>query len=566
MKTNQKSTIPVFDSFNDSNIKVFALGGLGEVGKNMYCIECEDEIIVIDCGILFPDSNYGIDLVIPDFTYLINNYSKIKGLFITHGHEDHIGAIPYLLRDLKDIPIYANGIAIELIQQKARETLSIVNIHEYTHDSVFEFKHFTVSFFRTNHSIPDSHGIIIRTYLGYIVHTGDFKFDLTPVSYHTEYDKLTKVATSELGVLCLLSDSTNALVNRFSESETRISLSIKNIFDTLTGRIIVATFASNIYRIAHIIEASVSAGRKVCIFGKSMEKNVTIALENGYIDVPKTSFVSAGDLKHITKDKITIIATGSQGESLAALSRIAFGVHKYVTIEEDDTVIFSSSAIPGNQDSINRIINQLYKSGANVITNSSMNDTHASGHGGKTELQFMLALTKPKYFMPIHGDYTMQKQHVELAVATGIPRENCFILKNGNVLTFSPKKVFSLYNVFTDNTFVDENDNTIASSIIFERRTLSDEGLICIIYSMDKKHKLVNSPNIVTRGFIFMKNSDSLMREIKQNAESVYNNYISNYTRFNEADIKASIINCVSYFVNMKTERKPMIIPIFMEC
>lgn len=566
MKTNLKSTTPVFESFNDKNVKVFALGGLGEVGKNMYCIECDDELIVIDCGILFPDSDYGIDLVIPNFTYLINNYSKIKGLFITHGHEDHIGAIPYLLRTVGSIPIYANGIAIELINEKAKECGVVTEIIPYSSDSIYEFKNFTISFFKTNHSIPDSHGIIIKTYLGYIIHTGDFKFDLTPQSNHTEYYKLTEAATSKEGVLCLLSDSTNAQVPLFSESETRISSSIKNIFQALTGRIIIATFASNIYRIAHIIEASVSVNRKVCIFGKSMEKNVSIALSKGYIDVPPSSFVSAGDLKYISKDKITIIATGSQGESLAALSRIAFGMHKHVTIEDEDTVIFSSSAIPGNQENINRIINQLYKCGANVITNTSLNDTHASGHGGKTELQLMVALTKPKYFVPIHGEYTMQKDHLELAVQTGVPRENCFILKNGNVLTFAPNKVFSLYNVFSDNNFIDENNNSVESSIIHDRKTLSDEGLICIIYSMDKKHKLINSPNIVTRGFIFMKNSTQLMKEIKQNAENVYNNYITNYTRFNEADIKNTIINNVSYFVNLKTERKPMIVPIFMEC
>lgn len=566
MKTNLKSITPVFDSFNDNNVKVFALGGLGEVGKNMYCVECGDEIVIIDCGILFPDSDYGIDLVIPNFTYLINNYSKIKGLFITHGHEDHIGAIPYLLKAIDNIPIYANGIAIELINEKAKECGVVPNIISYTSDSVYEFNNFTISFFKTNHSIPDSHGIIIKTYLGYIIHTGDFKFDLTPQSNHTEYYKLTQAATSDLGVLCLLSDSTNAQVNLFSESETRISSSIKNIFQSLTGRIIIATFASNIYRIAHIIEASVSVNRKVCIFGKSMEKNVSIALSKGYIDVPPSSFVSPSDLKFISKDKITIIATGSQGESLAALSRIAFGMHKHVTIEDDDTVIFSSSAIPGNQASINRIINQLYKSGANVITNTSLNDTHASGHGGKTELQLMVALTKPKYFVPIHGEYSMQKEHMELAIQTGIPRENCFLLKNGNVLTFTPTKVFSLYSVFSDSNFIDESNNSIESSIIHDRKTLSDEGLITIIYSIDKNHHLINSPNIVTRGFIFMKNSTQLMKEIRQNAENVYNNYITNYTRFNESEIKSAIITNVSYFVNLKTERKPMIVPIFMEC
>ena len=566
MKTNQKSTTPVFDSFNDKNIKIFALGGLGEVGKNMYCIEISDELIIIDCGIMFPDDGYGIDLIIPDFTYLKNNYSKIKGLFITHGHEDHIGAIPYFLNEVGSVPVYANGIAIELIKEKQKEVHGSIDIIEYNSDSVIYFNNFEISFFKTNHSIPDSHGIIIKTYLGYIVHTGDFKIDLTPPVYHTEYHKLTNIANSELGVLCLLSDSTNAQVQRLSESEIRISTSIKNIFQNIKGRIIIATFASNIYRIAHIIEASAASDRKVCIFGKSMEKNVKIALNKGYIDVPKTTFVNAGDLKLISKDKITIIATGSQGESLAALSRIANKTHKYVEVDDEDTIIFSSSAIPGNQEHINRIINLLYKSGANVITNSTLTDTHASGHGGQSELQLMLALTRPKYFIPIHGEYSMQKEHINLAIRTGVNPDNCFILKNGSVFTITPTRVFNLYNVLSDNVFVDENDSRIPSSLIRDRHTLSDEGLVCIIYSIDKKHKLINQPNIVTRGFIFMKNTETLMKEIKQTAEDAYVSYITNYTRFNVNEIKTSIINNVSTFINLKTERKPMIVPIFMEC
>ena len=297
-----------------------------------------------------------------------------------------------------------------------------------------------------------------------------------------------------------------------------------------------------------------------------MEKNVKIALNKGYIDVPKTAFVTPGELKYVTKEKVTIIATGSQGESLAALARIAFGTQKNVIIDEDDTVIFSSSAIPGNQDNINRIINEIYKRGASVITNSSLTDTHASGHGGKHELQLMLALTKPKYFVPIHGEYSMQKEHVMLAIETGINPENCFILKNGNVLTINKNKAFSLYNVHSDSIFVDETNATIESQIIHTRKVLSDEGLVCIVYSIGKLHKLVCSPNIITRGFIYMKNTEGIMKEIKQNAESIYYQYVRNTTRFNKNEFKNYVITNVSNFINLKTERKPVIIPIVLEC
>ena len=562
-----KNQIPVIESFNDNNIKIFALGGLGEVGKNMYVFECQNEILVVDCGILFPDTGYGIDYVIQDYTYLIENQDKIKALFITHGHEDHIGAIPHFLSKVKVPVIYANGIAIDLIYDKLNSLCKTeANIVPFDRDSVYKYDNFEVSFFQTNHSIPDSFGIAIKTRLGYILHTGDFKFDFTPVANSTEYDKLAYYGKE--GVLCLLSDSTNALVSNFSVSERKISKSINSIFQSIKGRIIIATFASNVYRVKQIIEASIANKRKVIFYGRSMEKTIKIAMKKGYIDAPDATFINNNELQYISDEHITIITTGSQGEPLAALSRIANGTHAQIKIHEGDTIIFSSSAIPGNQESINRTINKLFKQGANVITNSPLADTHTSGHASETELLMMLSLTRPKYFMPIHGEYSMQKRHIELAIQTGVPKENCFLLENGKVLCFNENKVFSLYQVTSGDIAVDENDNIIDSRILKERKQLTDEGLVTIIYTTNKYGDLLQSPNLITRGFIYVKNSDAIMKAFKIKADELYRNY-PNKPFMSPKDIAQRnnfIIEQMTAFITFKTQRKPIVLPIFMVC
>lgn len=567
MNSRKRNLTPIIEEFNDDNIKVFALGGLGEVGKNMYIIECNDEILIIDSGIMFPDTGFGIDYIIPDYTYLIKNQKKIKALLITHGHEDHIGGIPHLLKTVSIPVVYASGIAIDLIKIKLSEFNNIfINLKEYTSKSVLKFKNFEVSFFRTNHSIPDSYGIALKTRLGYIIHTGDFKFDFTPLANHTEYDKLTNYADS--GVICLLSDSTNALVNKFSISERKISESIKSIFSNIKGRILISTFASNVYRVQQIVEASIANNRKVIVYGRSMEKIIKIALKNGYITAPENSFITSNQLQNLSDDKITIISTGSQGEPLAALSRIANGTHKQIQVRKGDTIIFSSSAIPGNQESINRTINKLYKAGAEVIVNSPLTDTHTSGHAGEIELQMMLSLIKPQYFVPIHGEYSMQKKHVELAIATGVKPENCFILDNGKVLAFNEKKVFSLYAVPSDNVYIDEDYFNIDNNIIKERKVLADDGLVSIIYSINKNGDLVQQPNIITRGFIYMRNTESIMKAIKAKGEAVYNQFThrKNPTPRDMSNLNNYIIKELGEFINQKTERKPIVIPIFMSC
>lgn len=560
MKTYE-SQLPIVEHFKDNNIKVFALGGLGEVGKNMYCVECDDELILIDSGILFPDNAFGVDYIIPDYTYLIENESKIKGLFITHGHEDHIGGIPYLLRKVKIPTIYATGLAVGLIKNKLSEHNNIkANIQEFTSESIYRYKNFEISFFRTNHSIPDSFGIAIKTRLGYILHTGDFKFDYTPLGSQTDYYKLTNFG--EKGVLCLLADSTNANVSSLSSSEKKISESIKSIFQNIKKRVIISTFASNVYRVQQIVEASVACGRKVIVFGRSMEKTINVGKQLNYIKAPEGTFIGAKDFPHIDPSKITILSTGSQGEPLAALSRIADGTHKIIKIIPGDTIVFSSSAIPGNQEGINRTINKLYKAGANVIVNSPLTDTHTSGHASEEELKLMLVLTKPKYFMPIHGEYAMLYKHKQLALQTGVNKDNCFVLENGQVLTFNEKGAFVNSAVKSGNSYIDGSVSEVDASIIRERRTLSDDGVVSVIYTANKKHQLICPPTVSSRGFIYMKTNEDIAEAIKVIAADIYNGYVNKTSRYNENHLKTSIINNLSEFINERTERKPMIIPI----
>lgn len=550
------------EHFNDHNIKVFSLGGLGEVGKNMYIVEAGNEIMIIDSGILFPDSSYGIEYIIPDYTYLKENEKKIIGLFITHGHEDHIGGLPYLLSTVKIPKVYACGLAVGLIKNKLSEFANLdINIVEFNADSIYKFLNFEVSFFRTNHSIPDSFGIAIKTKLGYILHTGDFKFDFTPIGPHADYHKLTSFG--QAGVLLLLSDSTNASVNEFAASEKKIAVNIKSIMSQIKGRVIISTFASNVYRVQQIVEASVACGRKVIVFGRSMEKTINVGQQLKYIKAPPGTFITAREFPHLPPEKVTILSTGSQGEPLAALSRIADGTHRQIKIIPGDTIVFSSSAIPGNQESINRTINKLYRAGATVIVNSPLTDTHTSGHASREELKLMLVLTKPKYFMPIHGEYTMQTRHVELAVRTGIPKENCFILENGEVLTLTEDGAFTINTVKSGDIYIDSNNHIADGTIIKERKLLADDGMLSAIFTV-KDGKQITKPEIVSRGFIYMKHSEKLVGDISQKAYEALNKYLSTHKVPNYTSVKGFISNELSSFIYDLTERKPIIIPIIM--
>lgn len=547
----------------ENNIRVFALGGLGEVGKNMYVIEQNNEIIVIDSGILFPDDNYGVDYIIPDYTYLKENENKIVGLFITHGHEDHIGGIPYLLSQIKIPKIYACGLAVGLIKNKLAQFPNMhITIEDYNKNSIYNFNNFEISFFRTNHSIPDSYGIAIKTKYGYILHTGDFKFDFTPIAEHTEYAKITNY--SEKGVILLLSDSTNAGVSNFAPSERKVSQSINTIFSSIKGRVLISTFASNVYRVQQIVEASVKAGRKVIVFGRSMEKTINVGQQLKYIKAPQGTFINVNEFPHLPPEKVTILSTGSQGEPLAALSRIAEGTHKHIKIIPGDTIVFSSSAIPGNQASINRTINKLYKAGASIIINSPLTDTHTSGHASNSELQLMLCLTRPKYFMPIHGEYAMQKRHIDLAVQTGIKKENCFILSNGDSLIINEKGIKRGEKIISGNVFIDSNNTIVDNSIIKERKLLSEDGMVSCVFVL-KNNRLVNNPQIISRGFIYMKNSEQLINAIQQKAIDSFKKYSNSHHYLNIISLKKQISNDLSSLIFELTERKPIIIPIIME-
>ena len=545
--------------------KVFALGGLGEVGKNMYVIMHNNELIIIDSGVMFPkDELLGIDYVIPDYSFLKENESKIKALFITHGHEDHIGGIPFLLQSINIPIIYAPNQACELIKKKIEErNIVYKNLKVINEDTKVKTKYFDVEFFNTTHSIPDSLGIAISTPNGVIVSTGDFKFDLTPIGPMSNLHKMAEIGKK--GVKLLMSDSTNAMVEGFSRSEFKVDTALGDIFARHTGRLIIATFASNIYRLKHIIETSKKNNRKVVLFGRSMETNVSIAIEGGYID-GKNVIVTADEAMKLNENELTILCTGSQGEPLAALSRIANGTHKQIKLLPNDLVVFSSSAIPGNGAYISKTINQLYLKGVSVFTNTSLNDIHASGHGNEAELELMIRLMKPEYFMPMHGEYRMLKKHADLAIDCGMKKENIFIMDNGDVLSISNKGIFKDGTVTAGDIYVDGNRiGDIGGVVIKDRMLMANDGVVVLIANIDATTKnLLGSVNVTTRGFILVNENEELINKISNcAADSIKKNINPNKVNYN--DLKVLLIQDVSPFIVNETGRKPLILPVFLE-
>ena len=544
----------------NNDTKIFALGGLGEVGKNMYCFMTGNEIIITDAGITFPSDRLpGIDYVIPDFTFLKKNEKKIKALFITHGHEDHIGGIPYLLQSVNIPDIYCPNQALGLIRKKLNEHgIGYNNLHVFTEDNKIKFKTMTVEFFRTTHSIPDSHGIVIHTPNGTIVTTGDFKFDLTPIGPMANLHKMAELGKK--GVSLLLSDSTNALQEGMSKSESKVDAALSHIFEGQKGRIIIATFASNIYRLKHIVDTCKRNNRKIAVFGRSMENNLEISLESGYIK-HKEIFITPDEANRLPNDEVCLLCTGSQGEPLAALSRIANGTHKQIKLKDDDIVIFSSSAIPGNALSISKTINKLYLKNVKVYTNSILSDVHTSGHGNQEELKLMLRLIKPKYFMPFHGEYRMLKTHADLGVLCGMPKENTFVLSNGEVLSLYKGKITKDKPVQAGDVYVDGNRiGEIGNAVMRERQIMSQDGIVIVIANIDTKEKKLVNINLNSRGFILIQDNLDLLKEIENEASNIINNTLKVNCIFN--DIKSDILTNLSIFIHEKTGRYPIIVPI----
>lgn len=545
--------------------KVIVLGGLGEVGKNMYCVMHKDAIVIIDAGVSFPESSLmGVDYVVPDFTFLKENEDKIQALVITHGHEDHIGSIPFLIQSVNIPAIYAPIHAKELISAKLQDkNIRYDNLIAYTNDTKLKFKEIEVEFFRVTHSVPDSHGVALTAPDGTVVTTGDYKFDLTPIGPIADLYKMASLG--ERGVDLLIGDSTNALSEGFSPSESVVDETVGEMFEKHKNqRIIIATFASNVYRIKHIFDTCYKNNRKICIFGRSMENNIRISQENGYID-HKEILISPEEAKNVKAKDLCILCTGTQGEPLAALSRMSNGTHRHIKLTPEDVVIFSSSAIPGNALSIYKTINNLYLKGVKVYTSAGLSELHTSGHANEEEIKLMIRLIKPKYLMPFHGEYRMLKKQANIGIACGIPKENTFIINNGDslilknhVITKGPS--YSGQDVYVDGNRVGE----IGGAVIKDRKIMANDGILVVIANIDmKKNILLLKPNITTRGFILVNENEELIKKIEYKSNEIITKSLENKDNINT--IKSNLTEELYSFIYSLTERKPIILPIIID-
>lgn len=551
----------------NQKLSIFALGGVNEIGKNMYILQSEDDIVIIDCGSKFPDESLlGIDLIIQDITFLKENKEKVRAMIVTHGHEDHIGGIPYFLKQL-DVPIYATNLTLGLIEIKLKEhsllrQTKLVMIHE---DSELTFGRIKTTFFKTSHSIPDCLGIAFHTDQGVIVHTGDFKFDLTPVDKQgPDIHKMAKLG--DKGVLLLLSESTNAERPGSTPSEIKVADHIEETFRRASRKVFISTFASNVHRVQQIINASIKTNRKIALLGRSMNNVVSVAIERGYLEVPEGLLIEASEVSLMEPEKVVVLCTGSQGEPMAALSRLASSNFRNVEVLPDDTVIFAASPIPGNERSVSRIIDNLFLLGANVIYGSgNVTGLHVSGHACQEELKLMLTLMKPKYFIPIHGEYRMLHQHRLLALSVGVKEENIFIVNNGDVVDIVNTDAIQTRSVEAGNVFVDGfGIGDVGEIILRDRKLLSEDGMLVIVTTLSKSQgKIISGPDTISRGFIYGPESEELMNEVNQNVQATIQK-MKNKNR-NQRVLKQNIKKSIEQLLYARTKRKPMILPIIME-
>ena len=549
-----------------SKLKIIPLGGLGEIGKNMTAFECGSDIIIVDCGMGFPDEDmYGIDIVLPDISYLKSNAEKIRGMILTHGHEDHIGAVPYVLREL-DVPIYTTPLTAALVELKLEEHDLLYNTQIFTKKtgSVFRLGCFTVEFIHVNHSIPDSAALAIGTPLGTVVHTGDFKIDVTPISGGM-LDIARFGQLGNAGVLALLSDSTNAEKPGHSDSERKVGESFDKLFMGCDKRIIITTFASNVHRLQQIINVANKYGRKVGITGRSMENVLRVATVLSYMDIPEGVMMDIEHLNKLPKNKVVIISTGSQGEAMSALYRMAFSEHKQINVDSGDRVIISASAIPGNENMISRVIDELFHKGAEVIYDRHT-DLHVSGHASQEEHKMILGLVKPKYFIPVHGEYRMLVKHAELGRIMGVNPKNIVLAENGKVIEITKKSIKCEESVPSGAVLVDGSGvGEVGSVVMRDRHRLAEDGMVVIVMPFSSQdHKMLASPEIVTRGFIYVKEAEELMGELKrvtiESVDSCEAQHITDFTT-----IKSKVKSNISGYLYKTTRRSPMILPVITE-
>ena len=547
-----------------SKLKVIPLGGLEQIGMNITAFEYEDSIVVVDCGLAFPeDDMLGIDLVIPDVTYLKENISKVKGFVITHGHEDHIGALPYVLKEV-NVPIYSTKLTLGLITNKLKEhnLVRSTKLKEVKHGQVINLGEFSIEFIKTNHSIQDASALAIYSPAGIVVHTGDFKVDYTPV-FGDAIDLQRFAEIGKKGVLALMCDSTNAERPGFTMSERSVGHVFDNLFNEhKNARIIIATFASNVDRVQQIIDTAYRFGRKVAVEGRSMVNIISVASELGYLRIPENTLIEIDQVKNYPDEKVVLITTGSQGESMAALSRMAADIHKKITIKPNDTIIFSSNPIPGNEKAVSKVINELSMKGAKVI----FQDVHVSGHACQEELKLIYSLVKPKYAIPVHGEYRHLKANAGIAKSLGIPKDNIFILKSGDVLALDDESAEVLDKVHTGEILVDGlGVGDVGNIVLRDRQHLAEDGILIVVLTLEKRtNQLLAGPDIVSRGFVYVRESESLMEEARKVVtEAVEKCLMSRHADWSK--IKLVIRDTMNDFIWKRTKRKPMILPIIMD-